>query len=56
MRLAPNSGHRFLEHVLRQLAIPHEAKADAKKDRLGGVVKGSESLGVARSDGFEQAA
>ena len=55
MRLVPNSGHRFLENVLCQAAIPHKAHAYSKKDRHGFVVKGSKSLVVTRGDGFKQA-
>jgi hypothetical protein len=37
-----------LERVLRQVAIPHQAHAYGEEDRRGFVVKGPESLAIAR--------
>ena len=56
MRLPPNSRHCFLKHVLRQVAIPHQAHAYGEEDRRGFVVKGPESLAVTQGDGFKQGA
>jgi len=56
MRLPPNSCHCFLKHVLRLAAIPHKAHAYGEKERRGFVVKGAESLAIARGDCLKQAA
>jgi hypothetical protein len=37
-----------LKHVLRQVAIPHQAHAYREEDRRGFIVKGPESLAIAR--------
>ena len=55
MRRSPNSRQCFLKHVLRQLAIPHQAHAYGEEDRCGFVVKGPESLAIARGDRIKQA-
>ena len=55
MRLPPNSRHCFLKHVLRQVAVPHQALAYGEEDRCGFVVKGPESLAVTRGDRVKQA-
>jgi hypothetical protein len=54
MRLAPNSYHCFLQHVLREVAIPHEAHANRKKEWGRPVVDRSKGCLVARCNSLEQ--
>jgi len=47
MRLAPNSRHCFLQHILGKVAIAHQAHAYRKKDGGRPAVNGAKGFLVA---------